>query len=587
MSGSRLCIVSIVEGRSFPLIREDYQTLEFRCRVLGKTISTDPVKISIAPQIHQELAWPIHDKQLRIQRNTIRLDCYLKTNSDETHIGYFIVDIKPCQNTLRKVSKWHRMISSTHNHFKCELSVMVYYENSKIDQKKQESSYTNSFTNSKITNENLLSSDHLMQKKFFDVEIKDLYVDLMSIDIGVESKLDLEIIFDSKSQKFAGTLTDKNLYYFNDCNLNIDGTNISDLKKWLEKRPIELMIWSGHKIVGKSILNLNLYLPRDDSFKLEIGLPLKLCSYFSIPNAKTPTIFANVEFTPVENRSCKNFQSDIVENFSCSRPQSPIIDYDIDLHRELTLIIDLYQIRCLLSKYQGIFFSYSFQFDPSNHQNIKSGVIDEIEKDRVSIFPKSCCTFEFISSIRELFDFLKRKEFKVGIWSLDGHVQVLRGHFVADNEQKEGLRKQLKSSSYVYSLSKPTEPLFEVSFAIKLDIWNKNFDKNKIQPINNSEDFYVDNTKLDTINPEIVKMQEKLALKQKIEEELGKEWQKRETEYEKIINKKILQYNKLEKQLQDLITDVEEQKKELEAKDIKVLVAYYFRIDSLETLDQQ
>ena len=62
------------------------------------------------------------------------MDCYItEAGSSDIHVGYFVIDIRPGLNTVKKLPKCYKIIPSSSLYRRCDLIVTVYYENKVID----------------------------------------------------------------------------------------------------------------------------------------------------------------------------------------------------------------------------------------------------------------------------------------------------------------------------------------------------------------------------------------------------------------------------------------------------------------------
>ncbi|XP_060082767.1 centrosomal protein of 120 kDa-like [Ylistrum balloti] len=130
--GRFLVVISVLEGRRFPK-RPRHQIIA-EARFDGELLSTDPVNHVENPDFTQELAWELDKKGLqqhRLQRTSIKIQCYAYDNSStmKEAIGYVVLDLRSV--TAKQTVKWYPLLHSKYSKNKPEIKLSIYLDEDK------------------------------------------------------------------------------------------------------------------------------------------------------------------------------------------------------------------------------------------------------------------------------------------------------------------------------------------------------------------------------------------------------------------------------------------------------------------------
>ncbi|KAJ7415747.1 Centrosomal protein of 120 kDa [Willisornis vidua] len=125
-----LIVVSVLEGRCFP--KRPKHLLIVEAKFDGEQLATDPTEHTDQPEFATELAWELDRKALhqhRLQRTPIKLQCFAldPVSSAKENIGYIVLDLRAAQEK-KQAPKWYSLLSNKYPKFKPEIQIGVMLE---------------------------------------------------------------------------------------------------------------------------------------------------------------------------------------------------------------------------------------------------------------------------------------------------------------------------------------------------------------------------------------------------------------------------------------------------------------------------
>ncbi|MEN2499131.1 MAG: hypothetical protein MHMPM18_003371 [Marteilia pararefringens] len=427
-NASRLCVISINCGRNFLHCSGKDSLLILRARLAGKIVSTEESSIAAdgGVLINQELAWPDPTNSL-VPRNYVRLDCYLAVSSSNfDHIGYFVIDIKQCKSTVRKIPKWHKLITSNMTFKKCEIEVTVYHEYKSIN-----GSY-------KFTGLNIIEPESSGKLESIDDAI-DQHIQYIKLDNNIEAQAALNIIpklieipnqeidiigemhltieLDSKLWKYLlkSTRHHPNAYVLigSGVYLLIQGSSVR-IKQWMNTCLPNISLWVGSKLMGMGKINLSLCFDSQKSFHNKTKIPIKLSNIFKTSKITTVDLETDMIIGKLEILK-PNIRLDPIITMDETAKKSEISSSNKsncqwkNEKNMFNLNINCINV-CLDSSIRDEFYiKYKYKLLDGNYHELNSGITRQINStDRILKIPKSNCIIQFIADPNEIFDCLSK-----------------------------------------------------------------------------------------------------------------------------------------------------------------------------------
>jgi len=506
------------------------------------------------------------------------------------------------------------MISSNHSNFKCELVVAVYHENlpnrdafqcaPKIEL--QSSSKPTSFS-SKSTEK--IICEHFLTKNpqfVYNIQLNALNLDLDKLEYDPAFDILLSISYNAKTSKSVGKNLNKSVFDLTGFGLDLKiSGEPNSIQDWFENHLIKFHAWSEKQIIASSTLDLSLYFNgSNDEIEREINLPMKLSQNYLQSGILPPTLYLGLKIqkTALNYDSISQNSIQLEKNIAAQKVDSlatgsNFVDQNEHEKRLFKLSFDFYRIRSMMETPANIFIKYSYNFLSAGLQKIQTETLKNLQPKFVASVPNSCCTFEFLTTLKEIISHLEKNPLELEVWTDDADFQTCISRYSLNLSQltaakalkfcnpdssKEGFKKSKESSAYLCACENSANVLFDLDYALTLESFSNSneiiknehetFKSSKIItqiPQNNYEA-----RNFDALNEELMLKctgpQSQYDFKQKIEAELRKEWADKENERQKIFHEKMSDYAKFETKMQSLLTILEKKKVEIDMKEQKV-----------------